>query len=445
MMTRCIFAWMIAAAMSIVTAQEESTATGKTFKIVCNFKNDEVAQAALDTAEAVWPFAQQIYGASLSRPKDPLVLKLYRKQEDTAAAVADLSGDKFQFDATFIDEATKTAHATLLPNCSGRALRQFGLLSSMRRAIARDAAALLATYAQPNRAKQPNWMSRGAAWWISNQTVVKMNQAPAFEKDPFIGGYIHVLALEMKKGELPSTGTALLEQFTANQSGLRDAEAMCLFQFLMSKPAYKFDQVLAKARALPKDDELTKTAVGILTKITKIETLDADYRAWLKALAPPWREVTSSFTPVGPAFRQAAGAEANAIAWNTKSIQKPNFTISGELTILDGNEKQLNIHFAGQDTGFMMLGLDAGNGLILNTYDGTTNNWTELATADSQLVRANEKFSFSITVGDGLVLVKIDNVDVMKAEIRQRNTTGLWGLGALAGSAGTWESLKLKE
>src|SRR5262245_23667782 len=90
--------------------------TGSHFRVLCHFDDERAADAALETVEAVWPYASSLYGVADEPLDPPLVVHLYRNAADYHVADRELSGGRFAENLGFTDPATRASHVAVQPD-----------------------------------------------------------------------------------------------------------------------------------------------------------------------------------------------------------------------------------------------------------------------------------------------------------------------------------------
>ena len=124
-----------------ISAAGESSKAGEHFRVVCHFDGDEIVSAALKTAEAVWPVADELFGIKAAAPKSPLEIHLYRNAADYERAESALTGGRFKANLAFLQEGANAAHVAVQPDCTDATLQAVGLNAQTRRLIAHEAGA----------------------------------------------------------------------------------------------------------------------------------------------------------------------------------------------------------------------------------------------------------------------------------------------------------------
>jgi hypothetical protein len=81
---------------------------------------------------------------------------------------------------------------------------------------------------------------------------------------------------------------------------------------------------------------------------------------------------------------------------------------------------------------------------VLFEYESAESKWHRRAAVKHAAVRVQKPFRVRVDVGRGRVDIAIDGKRVVGADFAHRKLDGAWGLGALAGSAGTWRNFGLK-
>jgi len=151
----------------------DSTADGAHYRIVCHFDNEPIAKAALETAEAVWPVAVDLWGIKAGKPAAPLEIHLYRTATDYEAAEQERTGGTFKSNLSFSYHKDKSSHIALQPPCTDATFKKIGLPYLTRSQIAHEASHLFTYSTIPNFASHPAWLAEGAATWIADRTMMQ--------------------------------------------------------------------------------------------------------------------------------------------------------------------------------------------------------------------------------------------------------------------------------
>jgi len=144
---------------------------GPHFRVLCHFDDSTSAEAALETAEAIWPRAAELYGLPDAPLDPPLDVHLYRRAEDYLAVERELVGGKFDRNLAFSSFDTASSYVPVQPDLTDDALASVGLTAQTRHNVAHEATHLVSYRATPNFRSFPQWATEGAAVWVESETA----------------------------------------------------------------------------------------------------------------------------------------------------------------------------------------------------------------------------------------------------------------------------------
>lgn len=437
----CVILAAIAASSSAPSAAAQSVASSKTFKVVVHGDDDGLAKAALRVAESVLQAAPKVTGR-LKQPAQPLTIDIHLDGQSAAIEAPLATADS----TAAADGAVLPPPVSASPAVSKRAIEAYGLPVATRRAVARDAARLVAREAAESFDAQPQWLRRGGVLWIAEQALAAGGASAGLESDPAIGSIVLRAQYILKNADFPTASNIMLDQWGTFDAADRDGIALLYFTFLQTKQGSKFESTLAKIRTFENGADLTRRAFDAMTaKTFRSETLDADFKAWVRGLRPRWSEAAPDALVAGKAITLAAGPRTNAQIIATKALEKRDFTISGETEILQSAAKMLYVLLGATESGFTSVHFEPGVGVEINVYSTASNEWTEMARSDCPELAAETPTAFKIAVANDKITVSVKGKSVLEATIQDRALTGHWGLGAMIGSAGRWTGVAAVE
>lgn len=427
-------------------AREGSVKTGEHYQVRCTFDNDAIAASALEYAEAAWTEAAEIAGAPKGKLDRPMVIHLHRTIESYQKAEMELAGGQFRDNNGFTSAASKECHLAIVPPVSDEALQLTGLPALTRRLIAHEAVHLVAYRTLENANDHPAWLSEGGANWVSEQVMIRRKESPGIERHPFSSTWKSTGRKLLAEKTLPPLRSIL----QGDMGGLNgeQAYAVCflLYEFLKEgKRAAFLKGAQAEARTLGVGADFPARLFSRLEKAAPAATLDAiekEFQAHLQAAKPEWEEVYRSLDAAGESWTQLAFPDVNAIAWRTEPAGKPPYRLSGTLQRLPGKGSQMNILLGRNDDGFVSVAVFDG-GLSLFRYHSKGDRWELLAEKVLRDLLVERVLKFTVAVTPGRIKVGMEGVAELDQAIDGVDLSGPWGLGAQAGTAGRWRSVKL--
>jgi hypothetical protein len=434
-------------------AGSESTRTGAHFRIVGHFDNDALASAALETAEATWSIAVELWGERAPERIEPLSIHLYRTIPEFEAAEEKRTAGWFKETLSYSDHATRTAHIVVQPECSDARFKALGLPGLTRELVAHEAAHL-ASYVLWSKSyrSHPSWFAEGFAIWVGATALAKHGWSRGFEEDPYLARGLVVARELASRGELPRFDHILRDDLGELDRFQRYGVWQAAFQFLRTgRLAVRFQDLIAASRELPGGPdftrELEREAIRVLGERSGsggFGDLDHDFVAWVLARTPRWDEVLRALDTSGDAWVQQAFAAEPAVAWRTEPVLLSTYSASGEFELLPGGEQELRFLLGRRPRGFVAVGFRAGFGVTVSAYEeepSGTGRFQLLARARTPALVTGRRLPFRIDVEPGRLRVTIDRQPVLEAELGDRPVHGPWGLGAEKGSAGTWRRI----
>ncbi len=431
-----------------ICAADEMTPSGKYFRIICHFDNEQVAKEALETAEMVWPVAAKLYAVTDRAPDRLRDVHLYRTADDYMDAEFKLTGGKFKNNLAFSHWDSQTAHIAIQPECSDDTLKQTGLPTMTRRLIAHEAAHLARYAIMPNFESHPNWFADGTGEWIEDKVIADGGWSQGFESEPATSTMIMEAQGLLKDHSLPSVDEIFNDDIDNVFWRKRYALRGLLFRMLVdSTDRETLESIMKQARQQGGGRKYPKILKGIVADALgseKMSALNAKYKEYIAGMKPKWEEFYGSLETAGDEWTQIAFPKKNAIAWNTAPNNKDTYAITGEFKILPGWKQQLNLLLGRQSDGFFSIAIVAGGGLTAFEYKSADNNWNRLGYAPVDTLKLDRWVRFRVEVTKDKMQVVMDEKPALSCPLGSRPARGPWGLGAQAGSAGMWRNIKFE-
>ena len=441
-----VLVWFVLSTPALGAAGH-STRTGKFFRVICHFESEVLATEALRTAEMVWPEATNLLCIDLGAPAEPREIHLYRTVTDYRKVDMELTGGKFGENLAFSHWDTQTTHIALQPECSDETLVKIALPVQTRRLIAHEAAHLVRYAALLNFRSHPHWFADGVATWVEEKVMTDGGWSAGPERDPHLSTMIVRAATLLESGDMPTVHRILEDDLEDVPWRARYALRWLVFRFLNeSMDQESFRAVMGEARRLgggPNYGRRLKTFIlGSLGK-ELAKSFDRRFAKYVMALEHRWEEIYRSLETAGDEWTQVAFPTKNAIAWRTDPVGRSTYALEGKLKILSNNKQQMNVLLGRNADGFVSVALSTGGVTVFN-YLQEENRWDRLGYRDAKALRGERWALFRVKIEDDRLSVSLNSETVLSVSLNGRAMQGSWGLGAQAGSAGTWGDVRLK-
>ena len=428
-------------------AAEDVVREGEHFQLVCHFDDENAADQALAAVEAVWQHAPRVFGEPADDSSGLLTVHLYRDAAGYETAESGLTKGAFKRNLAFAHFDTLTAHVAVQPPLSDEALAITGVPAQTLRLLAHEASHLVRYSRIPNHRSHPGWFADGAASWIDEQVSRDLGLIADIEQAPSYSTNLLQVQRLIENDTLPTTQQILLDQTDDLGFSERYGVRWLFFRYMLEgKQGKRFQRVLDRLRMLGGGSDfkqqLFEEAQDILGK-KKLGSIDKSFRKYVKAFDPEWDEVFRALNCSGDRWLQGA-FDTNAIAWHRSASKKKNkkrvsYSVSGELTILPGPNRQMNIFVGRSDEGFFSIAFNADVGVTLFEFTSGNSNWQKRGFVKCADVRSNEPFRFSVHVAKDTVRVDVEGTEVVSGEVQTLKLTDTWALSAQAKSVGPWK------
>lgn len=429
-------------------ADAGSTQTGKHFRVVCDFENERIAGQALETAEAAWQIATELFAVPDKVPDRPSEIHLFRTVAAYEKTEAELTGGKFRRNLAFSHWGNRASYIVLQPNCSDETLQQVGLPTMTRQLIAHEAAHLFRYCTMPNFQYHPDWLTDGVGTWIEEQVMTTGNWSPGVEGDPDTSTMM-VWAIDLlERGELPSVDHILRDNLNEVSWRKRYAVRWLLFRYLRSTMDQRaFGAIMGKVRQLgggPKYAQQLNAFIEATLGPDEMKTIDRKFADYLRQRKPQWEQVYRSLDTAGKEWFQIAFSDKNAIAWRTEPVGSDEYVLKGKFKILPAEKRQLNLLLGRNVDGFVSIAFDPVFGVTVFEYHAKDERWERRGGTTQNAPKLKRWVRFRIEIAGDQLRITLGRKLVVSVSLRGRSMRGPWGLGAQVGSAGVWCNVKLE-
>ena len=442
--TPAALAWILALAGCTLPAPTRPSRTlrGDHFEIVAPFSDAGLGLRVLEVAEAAWPYAVELYGASPDAIDPPLRLYLYATADEYRRAEAARTGGRFRSHLAFSHVASRSAHVALQPTVSGTVLGRIGLPAQTLRLVAHEAVHLASYHACPNAPYFPSWLDEGAATWVEQRVAESHGlTAPAESFDPWAGRYAVIAQHLLDQGQLPSVADILDGRITQRKRGAAYAIDKSFFSFLWTHGGTEFRNAVPQLvrTAAPRDLGRTLAdAVRAAFEDPELHTVDAAFKEYVDSRRPVWFERQRSLA-TGSDWIQVAFTEHDALSTRTEPEPRETFALEGSLEILPSGGRALFVTLEGQVPGDRLeVEFRAGRGITIYRLE---KGRRRVVVRGATTIDTERALSFRIEVQPRLVGVHIGPDQICGVATALDELDGRWGVGARAGSAGRWQGV----
>jgi hypothetical protein len=427
-------------------------AEGARFRVVLHFDAPAAVVAqVLETAEATWIVAADLFGGDVPPPGEPREIHVYRTVAEYQEVESKLAAGWFKDHLSFSDHATRSAHLVLQPPCSDATLAALGLPQLSRHLVAHEAGHLASYELWSSYRAHPAWFAEGFAISTGAIALERRGWSKGPERDPFLARGL-VLARELvARGAFPEVARILRDDLGSLDLYERYAVWQVFLDHLRSREAARTARLFSLSREIDAGDfaqELERQfARAFSASRDGLAALDRELRASVLAHEPRWDEVARSLDTSGSGWVQQAFPDARAIAWSSDEAPGPAFALSAEVELLAGGEQELRVLLGRRRRGFVAVGLRAGVGVSVLAWseeEGGPGRWERLARARVEAVATGRRIALRIEALPGRVRVLVDRELAVEAEVGDRPLSGPWGLAAEAGTAGVWRRVDVR-
>src|SRR5262245_38194715 len=452
-MRRPVFAALLVAlaALPCAAAPNFVLRSGPHFRVLCHFDDERAADAALETVEAIWPLASDLYGFTAAPLDPPLDVHLYRRPEDYLAVERDITAGKFARNLAFSAYETRSAYVAVQPDITDEVLAEAGITAQTRHLLAHEAAHLVRWRAAPAFRSHPGWISDGTAIWIEEETLAARGWSAGGAEDPYVSTDMIRAQRLLAGGHLPSASGILRDETKDMEMYDRYAVRRALFRRLISRnDARAFRTALRAAWKLEDGKDFAERFSQTLLAPYAAEGLaglDLDFEQFVRSQTPAWDEVFRALSTAGETWVQTAFPDKNALSWRTAPVGADAYEVRAQIEILPGSGKahQMTLLLGRTEKGFVSVAFVAGYGADVFLYRSSEDRWERIAAAPTKAVQLWRRVPVRVTVDGSKITLRIDGTDVATAEVKDHAMSGPRGLGVLAGSAGVWRGLRVEE
>lgn len=315
-----------------------------------------------------------------------------------------------------------------------------------RRLIAHEACHVLCFALCPDSALHPLWFIEGLACAVADQTLRSFDLVPSIEEEPFTSTELVMAQELLAKNLLPRVGALLADRTSDLDFRQGYAVRWSFYEFLRRHQAAElrlWTQVLFERGRLRGRPELARRREEIWPPAS-LAVLDAEYLAFLRALAPRWKQVSGLFEASGTGFHQWADPRADAVALRTEPLTILPYTLQGRVLVEPLKGQQLHLLLGKTDEGFYSACFVAGFGVTLLRYDAALERWNAVTRAAAPALQTATSLEFRVDASVNGLCLTLDGEQLFAAELEGASLLGTWGLGAQAGSAGEWRALEVQ-
>ncbi|MBK8269618.1 MAG: hypothetical protein IPK83_15480 [Planctomycetes bacterium] len=437
---------------SVAWAANDSIVSGRHFRVICDFEDQNVAEEAIETAEAIWQIVENSWGMERDVTQKPLTIYLYQTLEAYEAADAKRTGGRFRENLSFSLHQDKSAHLLVQPVCAKKTLNLVGLPGLTRVLIAHEAAHL-ATYSMvSNHASHPEWLTEGFATFVATEALLEKGWMQAVEDDPYSSTMMARAIRRVTDNRLPP----LQDLISGGSKGLHLQDRYAIYwQFFrfMRQPVRKpeLDAILKLAQSVKAGAEFkakfARRVVDQLGGADAVQRLDGEFRQFVLRSRPKWEERYRSTNCLRDRWIQIAFPTKTAMLMATQRIDSRAFRIEGSLEMIENLARNSESHvFFGQGHRGSVTVIFSQEGEVRINRIITAENRTEtIGVAKLDGIRKGSQTSFKVEVSDREIEVFLDGKLRVKAGLKDHDGTVNWGLGTAAGSVTIWHGVKMTE
>ena len=460
-------AWVVAIGAQAASPATSATAVDdRTIELICEWQGKAdartdaaVREKVLAVAEATWKEACALYGVDAAPREKPVELHLYDDVASYEATCDRLVGGKLKPNLAFAHHESCSAHVVMQPTIRGDARVQLAPTWQTLRLVVHETAHVTRMAKFPNFASHPGWFVDGNAEWLESRVLSSLRLLKSPEQSPYFASSVRDVQQLLRQSRLPGIEVLLHDrpdEFTFNE---RYSVRYLLFRFLQEGDHAKaFREFIGDVRRLGAGKEFdVRSAEALKTRfaLTDWSDLDEGFRAWLEQLKPQWDEVLRTLETDGEDWAQTAFDNSNAICFRNEPGGTKPYALEGEVTVLADRKgsPQMNLLLgrqllAGEDSRYVSIALVPSEGVTIFDFDSSRSpneQWKNLGYFPLTSTAVGKPIAFRVECetrsGKTALAVAIDGKVVAKATV-DRSLEGPWGLGAQAGSSGTWRGIR---
>lgn len=437
--------------LEVANAQDDAPIVqqGSFFEVHCHGGDERLAARALAVVEPVWTLVAAAADQPAARPKQRLVVHLYRTIAGYEAAELRLTHGKFARNLAMCHHGSESAHVALQPPCSDETLRAIGLPGLTLELLAWEATHLARRSLLGTHGEHPMWLVDGLASNVG-RTSARQLLAPTNEPGP--AGWptrdtdVVLVQRLAKQQKLPPASAILADRIDDLDMHDRYAARAVFFEMLREKDREKaLAKVLASVRSTGggkgyQEQVLAsaRTAFG--------KRLDAEFQTYVANCQAQWSETFRSLVPFEGGFQQVAFPGHNAIAWHQQPVAGGAVRIAGKLRVLPGELQQMNVLFGRTEAAdFCSVAFVADRGFTAFVYRAKNKVWERLGSGNAPSLRLGYTSEFVVTARGDALHVELDGLHWDFVLPEKLPDAVFWGLGAqskaegaVMGTAGLW-------
>ncbi len=450
------------------------SAAGEHFRAICQFSSPEVASLALETAEAAWPIAAELYGVK-EAPREPYRIHLLPDVDSYRRLEKRLTGGTFASNLAFSSWKTKESYIAMQPQ-RARGEEWPALPVLTRRLIAHEATHLVLYHSDPDFETVPAWLTEGIAELVADEVLRAQGWAESETADPYTASRI-VWLRDRYYGNDRRSAQHLIETALQGHGGY--ALQGTLFSFLREQEgAVSLEEFLRRSRTIDRDPEVASKEFQTLFKGTfapqgpaQMAALEDAFTTRLLASAPVWYEEGRSLerAPDGVGWVQIAFPDLPALAWRLDPRLSGVTRIRARIEIVRSSASHgATLYLGGRGRSgsekrgaILAIDLDADHGVRLRVSSGSLYEapppWAEegQGTDESQKSEGTltctsvrpplaTPFELVLRVDEGRCAIAIDGVPVLECPTDAYEASGRLGLGAPRGGLVRWRALDIE-
>jgi len=443
-----LLAAAIAWSPGVAVGGERSVALGEHYQVLCHFENARLAEAALETAEAVWPLADKLFAIHTAAPIKPLDIHLYRTIHDYQVAEAALTDGRFRDNLAFSHRRSRASHIAIQPPCTDATLAITGLPALTRYQIAHEAFHLACYSAPLSNLALPRWLKEGSATWAAQRAMETNGWSNAAAGDPYSATRMDRAQRLLAAGTLPTVREILRKGCGHLARNDRYAVYWTFMRF-MADDARREDlaavlRQAARPTERPKRQPSKAALVETPISAKRLARLGSDFKAHVRSLAPMWREETRSLHVRGDVCTQVAFADEAAVAWRKRPVGRSAYRLSGSLEFLPNPGRRMDLLVGRSETDHICVSFIRGFGLHVTRVWAKDERREDLGIARAQGIEPGRPVVFEVHVANGRLNVTLNGSTALAVPLGDKDMTGRWGLSAQPGAGGIWRSVRVR-
>jgi hypothetical protein len=411
------------------------------FRVLNCFPEAARAEEALAVAEAAVPVVLRRLDLASWAPSGTRTLQLHADYARFRSATAAMNPDAPEAQG-FTNRDSRTAHVTVHP--AAETLQALGLSSQTRRLIAHEVTHLLCFDLLPDMTSLPGWMVEGLADSVAHEVLGALGLSRALEQEPCTAGQIAAVQELIRRNQAPRFGALLVDRLAGYDHGQRYALRFLFHEFLRTHRPEACARLFRAAYAPDSPGRAIERVRPLLERLwtpAELAVLDAEFLAYVGALRPEWRPSAGVCEYDAGRLVVLASPNADALVVNQGAFRSLPFHVEGELSFLPGKGRQLHLVLGYSEDSYLLVSFTAGWGVTLWRHEVPGARWLHEAAAEVPELGAEHGARFRVAAGADALSISLDGAEVLRFPLQGASPLGEFGLGAQAGSNGTWSAL----